>query len=138
MPYFTLDELQIASPCSASWSGMTGDDQSRFCGDCKKHVYNLSMLTRAEANELIREKEGKLCVRLYRRSDGTVLTSDCPKGLRAIRQQYLKTRVKFAAAVGSLVALLGVTANSCRMSTETLGMPVPVRSDSVHVDTTHR
>src|ERR1700733_1488630 len=26
-----LDDLRIASPCSASWDAMTGDDQVRFC-----------------------------------------------------------------------------------------------------------
>src|SRR5438105_4653286 len=26
-----LDNLAIASPCQASWQGMTGDDQVRFC-----------------------------------------------------------------------------------------------------------
>src|SRR2546426_947684 len=130
MAYLTLDELRIASPCSVPWSSMAGDDMARFCGDCKKNVYNLSMLSRAEANELIREKEGKLCVTLYRRRDGTVLTSDCPRGLRAIRRQYLKTRVKFAAAVGTLVTLLGLSTNSCQMSTTYAG--VPAAADTTH------
>src|SRR5262245_30602687 len=37
-----LARLRIASPCSADWDEMTGDDRVRFCGRCRKNVYNLS------------------------------------------------------------------------------------------------
>ncbi len=33
----------------------------------------------------MREREGELCVRFYRRADGTMLTADCPRGLAAVR-----------------------------------------------------
>jgi hypothetical protein len=77
-----LDRITIASPCSASWDDMVGDDRVRFCGKCEKNVYNLSSMESAEAEALLREHEGNVCVRLYRRQDGTVLTSDCPVGVR--------------------------------------------------------
>src|SRR5690348_11198318 len=44
-----LDRIQIASPCEASWDAMNGDDRVRFCGLCEKNVYNLSAMTRDEA-----------------------------------------------------------------------------------------
>lgn len=113
MSYITLDALRIASPCEAPWSGMKGNDRVRHCEHCEKKVYNLSMLTRAEANALIQEKEGKLCVSLYRRSDGTVLTADCPVGLRALRRSYIKARVKMVAAIVSLWAVI----NGCSTQT---------------------
>jgi hypothetical protein len=31
-------------------------------------------MTRAQAEQLVQEKEGKLCTRFYRRTDGTILT----------------------------------------------------------------
>jgi hypothetical protein len=77
-----LDDIRIASPCHASWDSMTGDHRARHCGACDKTVYDLSRMTAAQAEALIREKEGALCVRLYRREDGRVLTADCPVGLR--------------------------------------------------------
>jgi len=80
-----LESVRVASPCNASWDAMTGDDQVRFCGQCQKNVYNLSAMPREEAEQLIREREGSICVRLYRRADGTVLTSDCSVGLRKKR-----------------------------------------------------
>lgn len=77
-----VDDIQIASPCPARWESMTGDDDARHCKSCDKTVYDLSRLTAERAADLIREKEGSLCVRLYRRRDGRVLTADCPVGLR--------------------------------------------------------
>lgn len=86
-----INNLKIASPCHASWEGMEGDDRSRHCGACNKKVYNIAEMTRDEALSLIRENEGRLCLQLYRRSDGTVLTKDCPVGLRAARRKVAYT-----------------------------------------------
>lgn len=97
-----LSNLTIASPCTALWSEMSGDEKARFCGDCKKHVYNLSEMSKKEAEALILEKEGKLCVRFYRRKDGTVLTDDCPVGLKAIRNLYRRA----AACIGACISLV--------------------------------
>lgn len=63
---------------------MSGDDRVRYCGECRLNVYNLSGMSRRDATELIQLVEGRLCVRFYRRKDGTLLTSDCPIGMRAI------------------------------------------------------
>lgn len=93
-----LDNIRIASPCSADWAGMTGDERVRHCGACQKNVYNLSSMTREEAQALIVEKEGKLCVRYFQRSDGTILTADCTVGIRRKR----KVRVLAAGAVALL------------------------------------
>ena len=82
-----LDHLKVASPCSADWNEMYGSDRKRFCGDCKLNVYNLSGMTRTEAENLLMNSEGRLCVRYYRRSDGTVLTQDCPVGWATVRQR---------------------------------------------------
>lgn len=102
-----LDGVRIASPCSASWDDMVGDGRVRFCAPCKKNVYNLSALSRAEAEALLRESEaneagatGSLCVRLYRRADGTVLTEDCPVGRRRKRRRL----VVFGAVGAGLMA----------------------------------
>jgi hypothetical protein len=81
-----LMNLQVASPCSASWDQMQGGDKVRFCADCHLHVYNLSAMTRVEAEALLQEREALPCVRFYQRRDGTVLTQDCPRHLEAVRR----------------------------------------------------
>ena len=79
-----LLDVRIASPCAASWVEMEGDDRARFCRRCEKNVYDLSSMTAAEARRFVAEREGA-CVRLFRRRDGTVMTSDCPVGARRRR-----------------------------------------------------
>ena len=94
-----LDHVKVAAPCPAEWDSMTGSECVRFCSLCSLNVYNLSGMTRTEAETLLIRTEGRLCVRFYRRSDGTILTRQCPVGLRA-----LKARVGHAAsAVFSVV-----------------------------------
>jgi hypothetical protein len=89
-PMTILNTVRIASPCRASWNAMEGDDRARFCGTCRKHVYNLSALTAAEAVALVERTEGRLCGRFYRRRDGSVLTTDCPVGARRFRDGRLR------------------------------------------------
>lgn len=80
-----LRDTYIAAPCNVGWENMNGDDRVRACGQCQQNVYNTSRLTKQELASLIVEKEGRVCLRLYRRKDGTVMTENCPVGLRRIR-----------------------------------------------------
>ena len=82
-----LDNIRVASPCSADWAKMSGDERTRHCGDCKKNVYNISAMTRDEAEALIVEKEGRLCLRYFQRADGTILLKDCTIGVRRKRRR---------------------------------------------------
>jgi hypothetical protein len=94
-----LDHVRVAAPCESDWDQMIGDERVRFCGQCSLNVYNLSSMTRSDAESLIARTEGRLCVRFYRRRDGSIITRDCPVGLRAIRR-----RVSYVArAIGSMV-----------------------------------
>jgi hypothetical protein len=102
-----LDHISIASPCHADWDQMTGNDRARFCGQCNLNVYNLSSMTREEAELLIGRTEGRLCVRYFRRADGSVLTRDCPVGLRAIRRRMSYVARAVGSAVLGFLAGLG-------------------------------
>lgn len=99
-----LEHARIASPCPANWEQMSGDDRVRFCELCNLHVYNIARLTRKEAESLIANTEGRLCARLFRRSDGTIITKDCPIGLRAIRRRVAKVAGAVFATIMSLAA----------------------------------
>lgn len=92
-----IQRIEIASPCPVEWNSMTGDDRSRFCPQCRLNVYDFSAMTAEEGERLIIEKEGRLCVQIYRRRDGTVITSDCPVGLAAIRSRSVRLAVRVAA-----------------------------------------
>ena len=99
---FDVNSLRIASPCSVGWETMSGDERTRHCHLCSLNVYNVSALTPAEVENLILKREGRVCIRMYRRADGTVLTKDCPVGFRAIQ----KRAARFAGA--TLAAILGL------------------------------
>jgi hypothetical protein len=104
-----LDRIKIASPCSAKWELMKGDDQVRFCGQCHKHVYNLSAMTRRDGETLLRETNGRICTRFYRRSDGTILTEDCPVGLKA---RAVRVRRRLSLAISGTLGLSTAFAQS--------------------------
>ncbi len=74
---FSLGMIEVPIPCTVPWDSMRGNGRVRHCGQCKQSVYLLSEMSKEEAEELIRQKEGKLCVRLYRRPDGSVVTRSC-------------------------------------------------------------
>jgi len=105
-----LDNLRVATPCTADWNQMSGDDRIRRCDDCKKDVYNLSGMAREQAEALLIEKNGDLCVRYYQRHDGTILLADC-----ALDGRRRRRRLVAAGAVtllASSAAALGLHAYS--------------------------
>jgi len=107
-PALDVNNLRVATPCPKAWEDMVGDKRVRFCDHCHLNVYNLSELTQKETQRLISSSEGRLCGRLYRRADGTVLTKDCPVGLQALRKRISrKTAAIFATLLGLCSAVFG-------------------------------
>jgi hypothetical protein len=100
-----LDEVRVASPCDAAWDDMVGDDRVRHCAGCDKDVYNLSGLSRADAEALLVAKGVDVCIRFYRRADGTLITRDC-----GARRAPSRSWSRVAAALGLAALTLGATA----------------------------
>lgn len=94
-----LPNIRIAAPCPASWDAMTGDRRVRACTHCNQNVFNLSAMSRADAEELLREKQGNLCAQYYQRGDGTILLADCEVGVGRRRTQR-----RFAAGAALMLA----------------------------------
>jgi hypothetical protein len=103
-----LAGVRVAAPCKADWNQMMGDERARFCGACSLNVYNLSAMTRSEAETLIARSEGRLCVKFYRRRDGSIITRDCPVGLHAIRRRVSYVAKAVCSMMFGLLAGLGV------------------------------
>lgn len=80
-----LNNVLIAKPCDIEWNRLPGNGAVRNCTHCERSVYNLSAMTKSEAEAFITEFGTSQCVSFYRKSDGTILTDDCPAGLRQIR-----------------------------------------------------
>jgi hypothetical protein len=110
---------------------MTGTDRVRLCASCQLHVYNLSAMPREEAEELIEQTEGRLCIRLYLRHDGTMLTQDCPIGLQTVRRWLVRfvalAATIFLLALGWIVAQ-SAGANGQNVSKSSLRRTEPFRT----------
>jgi hypothetical protein len=78
-----LEDVTFRTPCTVPWDSMKGGgSQVRLCGQCDKKVYNLSGMKREEAEAFLDQALGTQCVQLWKRDDGTIVTSDCGKTLR--------------------------------------------------------
>lgn len=108
-------QIKVASPCKREWSKMSGDERVRFCSDCKMNVYNLSAMSQAELTELVKQREGRVCVRFFSRPDGTVVTRDCPVGVSRKRRTYA---VSMAAMVALLAAPFATAQEECTLNGE--------------------
>lgn len=125
-----LDSVRVASPCNADWDQMNGNDRARFCGQCNQNVYNLSSMTKTEAELLIGRTEGRLCVRYFCRADGSIMTRDCPIGLRAFRRRMSYVARAVSSAVLGFLAGVGIhefDRSRDLMPRVTMGRPVANR-----------
>jgi hypothetical protein len=104
-----LSSVRVASPCKERWSDMAGDEHVRFCGRCEKNVYDLSSLSASQAESLLRERGESMCVRFFRRSDGTILTSDCPVGQRKRFWRRAATAAVASGLAAAGIAMAGAT-----------------------------
>lgn len=83
-----LDNFILSYSCPVAWSNMVGDERERLCKQCDKKVYNISDMTKAEANALLVSKqEESTCYNYYLRPDGTIKTDNCPRMLRPARDK---------------------------------------------------
>ncbi|MGB7161020.1 MAG: hypothetical protein WBD40_23365 [Tepidisphaeraceae bacterium] len=58
----SLQQVRVAEPCPVAWDSMQGDDKARFCSHCNRHVHNLSAMPQDEAQRLVCESAGRLCI----------------------------------------------------------------------------
>ena len=98
------EALRVKRPCRLPWDGLTPvSDRARHCEKCDKVVRDISALTFAEAEALVRSEEARergLCGRIERRtSDGAIRLADG----YAFPERTLASRkaLTFAATVAS-------------------------------------
>src|SRR5258707_11139447 len=120
-----LRNVKVANPCPADWDRMIGDERARFCGQCELNVYNLSAMSTLEAESLIARTEGRLCVRYYRRRDGSIITEDCPVGLRRLQQRAARIKRAVASLVLGFLAGLGFHSAANRFGSLLLDLTAP-------------
>lgn len=95
---------------------MRGDDAKRFCDGCSKHVYNLSAMSSGEAEEFLRRAVEVPCLKFYRRTDGTILFENCPKGMRRIRDAVKYTWRAASLAIAFLLSIVSSEAEESKVN----------------------
>jgi len=102
-PSSLFSQILIDTPCRESWDAMTGDEGTRYCSRCNKNVHNLKDMTESEVFRLL-NKSDPVCIRLFRRPDGTILTKECGVGFR----RRWSTRAVLAGALFAVVGPFGL------------------------------
>ena len=115
--------VRIAAPCTVAWESMQGDARVRHCTLCDLNVYNFAEMTREEVRQLLLRTEGRICGRMVRRTDGTLITRDCPSALRAMRRRLSR------AASAVMAALMGVASLASASTTGAAPSPGKVQSN---------
>lgn len=105
----SLDRIEITSPCDADWDEMTGSEQIRYCTECNKYVYNLSAMTRRDAEELVATRRSQMCTRMIRDLNGGTITVDSLPPVRLLGRRpgpiastVVTTILSIAPAVGAI------------------------------------
>jgi hypothetical protein len=128
-PLININDIRVASPCAIPWDAMDGNEHVRHCGECKLTVYNLSAMTEIEIHRLLTERaEQRVCVRFYRRADGTMLTQDCPRGLKRLAKRVSKLGVAVFSALVSMnyaMAMAKTTAGTAAARSKTQPQACP-------------
>ncbi|MCB9908600.1 MAG: hypothetical protein H6830_12845 [Planctomycetes bacterium] len=75
--------LRIDNPCPRTWEGLQGDGARRFCSECQLHVLDGTRLTKDEAERLVHEGEGRVCMRVPVGPDGRLLFRDPEQARRS-------------------------------------------------------
>lgn len=96
---WSLNLIEIPKPCEVPWDSMKGNDRIRFCDQCSKNVYNISDMSESQAMKLLIDSEGKVCISMLKRADGTIVSDNCPPILRPVRNSYRKLAAVISAAI---------------------------------------
>ena len=114
----TVDGLRIGTPCPMRWDDLRGDGAKRFCGECRLHVYDFAQMTAREIEDVTHAGDERVCARIVKRADGTILTKDCGP-VRGRRRRLSRV----AAALVGVALPFGAVACT---EVHTVGRPVPV------------
>lgn len=131
-PLPLLSRVQTASPCPVRWTDMRGgdDERTRHCDRCNLSVHNISKMTTAEAEAFLtaqfddngEPRAHRVCARIFRRADGTILTAECPVGVAALRAKARRAVVRIATITG-LLALTGAVIAALERQDQTRWAP---------------
>jgi hypothetical protein len=105
MSLVSLDQISVAEPCHVDWNEMKGNSAARFCEHCQKTVHDLSAMPREQAEKLVCQSAGSLCIRITKGPDGVVQTLDY-RGLAGPRRWTWRAWTLVALAVALMAGVV--------------------------------
>ena len=100
-----LSQVRVKEPCHVNWGGMAGDAKRRFCGQCQKHVHDLSEMD-AESALVLLANEKNVCIRYRRNRDGTIVTKNEKVVVSADNLSRRNWLARFTATAAGLLTML--------------------------------
>src|SRR5262245_33774956 len=119
-----LDKLQVVSPCSTDWDRMSSDEKKRFCSECNKFVYDFSQMTRRQVDAIVSIHRGRMCARITRRPDGSLVTLEAPPVHPIIARRASPV------ANATLAAILGLGVPANALNVDVSAARLIIRSDA--------
>src|SRR5262245_2420756 len=119
-----LDQLHVVSPCSTGWDRMSGDEKKRFCSECNKFVYDFSQMTRRQVEAIVSVHRGRMCARITRRPDGSLVTLEAPP------VDPIVARRASPVVNATLAAILGLSVPASALNVDVSAAQLIVRSEA--------
>jgi hypothetical protein len=109
------DEINVPVACGMDFEKMRAEGPKavkRFCGDCKKHVHDLSRMSKAGARELLASESTEgLCVRYLYDERGNVVFAGDERLVKTNALTRMARAKRFVAAAATLA--LPMSLNAC-------------------------
>jgi len=103
---------------------MSGDEKKRFCSECDKFVYDFSRMTRRQVEAIVSIHQGRMCARITRLPDGSLLTLETPQA------HPIVARRASPVVNATLAAILGLSVPANVLSVDASAAQFIARSDA--------
>lgn len=117
-------DINIPNPCSVDYDSLPYDEVKRFCGSCKKHVYDFRGKNEAYLNEVFRQT-GKVC--------GIYYEDQIQKPSLKIQRPFYYAFVTKVISIGLLLKIL-FTSNNTQALTHKNYPIVQITNDSTGIE----
>ena len=112
-----LERVNVPRPCPVSWESMSGTEKARACAECRRQVYNLSAMSRSEADDLLGRGGERLCITYSRGPDGKIITADRLPAYAPPRRPLASL------SVAALAAFIGISHPAAALGARTPAAP---------------
>ena len=103
-----LRQVTIPNPCSMDWDQMRGDNRTRHCETCGKHVHDLTAMKPSEAATLLNSRQPEICGVVYKKPNGTLFLFDNEPALEPAPARWQFRIRSLMGLIAGVAAALGV------------------------------